>query len=116
MSFVETKIGEYTLLIEAKEEHTINANANGERDSVKTGMRFEDIGNRLIDNAKAIVSQIACEFGNELISVNPRPSEVEVEFEISISSETNMWILTAGGNSNIKVRMKWENKTTNPIG
>lgn len=108
MSFIETKIGEYTLLIEAKEEHPINANE--ERDTVKTGMRFEDIGNRLLDNAKTIVSQIACEFGNELISVDPHPSEVEVEFEISISSETNMWILTAGGNSNIKVKMKWENK------
>lgn len=110
MELIETKIGEYDLLTETKNDDKIKI-LNEERDTVKTGIQFKNTENKLIDNAKCIVSKIASEFGNELMYIDPHPKEVEVEFEVLLSNETNLWILTAGGSSNIKAMIKWENKT-----
>lgn len=39
------------------------------------------------------------------------PDEMEIEYSLSIDGKSNLWILTAGVASNIKVRMKWNRGT-----
>lgn len=107
MNLIESKIGEYTLLIETKEGKVISS-SDGERNTVKTGIIRNKMSDELMKEAKGIIKYIASEFGNELINVNPQPNEVEMEFEISLSTEANTWILTANGSSNLKVKIKWE--------
>lgn len=107
MNLVESKIGEYCLLIETEDGKVICSNS-GDRNTVKTGIIKDKIGADLINEAKGIIKHIASEFGNELAKVTPRPNDVEIEFEISLSTEASAWILTANGSSNLKVRIKWE--------
>lgn len=57
MELIETKIGEYDLLTETKNDDKIKI-LNEERDTVKTGIQFKNTENKLIDNTKCIVSKI----------------------------------------------------------
>lgn len=106
MKLVESKLGEYRLLIESK-DGTIVSSIQNERETVKTGMIKDKLYDEIIKDAKGIIKCIANEFGNELMSVQPQPSEFEFEFGLSLSTEMTAWILTANGNSNLKVTMKW---------
>ena len=109
MKLIESKIGEYSLLIEAEEGNIIGINSS-DRNTSKTGNFKNKIYNNIIDEAKGVIMHIASEFGNELINLNPKPNDVEVEFDISLSAETTAWILTANGKSNLRVKIKWQEK------
>ena len=106
MKLVESKIGDYKLLIESVEVEAIN-NESNDRNTEKTGITPTS-NNMLVNEAKKIINTIASEFGKELLSINPTPNEIEVKFGISLSSEVKAWILTAGNASNLEVEIKWE--------
>ncbi len=106
MNLIEKKIGEYRLLIESQEGKIVNKFQN-DRNTVKTGAIPEGLYDKLISEAKGIIKQVANEFSNELMNIQPQPNEVEFEFGISLSTEMTAWILKANGDSNLKVKMKW---------
>lgn len=106
MKLVESKIGDYRLLIESVEEDSVNHISN-DRNTEKTGITPTN-NNMLVNEAKKIINTIASEFGNELLSINPTPDEIELKFGISLSSEVKAWILTAGNVSNLEVGIKWQ--------
>lgn len=108
MSLVKTKIGEYDLLVESDDNTTPGSICSG-RNTVKTQRKNDSFYSEIIKEAKGIIKQIANEFSDELINIQPQPREVEIEFGISLSAEMDAWILKSNGNSNLKVKIKWEN-------
>ena len=66
---------------------------------VEAGATLEQVLGRLGPAMKGIVSQIR--------EAAERPDEVEVEFGVKLSADSNVIIARAGGEANFRIALKW---------
>ena len=66
---------------------------------VEAGASLEQVLGRLGPAMKGIVSQIR--------EAAERPDEVEIEFGVKLSADSNVIIARAGGEANFRIALKW---------
>ena len=67
------------------------------------------VADNVFESASKLIFAFAesCKKQSELH--NNTPDETEIEYSLSLDIKTNLWIITSGAESVIKVKMKWNN-------
>lgn len=109
MKAVKETIGNVTILIQMVDE---DLEIVGESQS-GYATRPTGIADEIKDayaKAKLVIRNIAEDIGAELKSLhaNARPKEVEMEFNMGLSAQAGVWILSGTGDYALKVKMTWE--------
>lgn len=73
---------------------------------VEAGKSLEQVVGRLGPTIRAIVS--------ELHSVADSPAEVEIEFAVKLSADSNLIIARAGGEANFRIALRWSRASRAP--
>jgi Trypsin-co-occurring domain 1 len=109
MKAIITEIGNTKVLVEAQQEivELIGTDTDGRR-TIPTGISADmsDAYRR----AKDTLKQMATDFGNDFTQIASavRPKSLEVEFNLALSAETGMWIVTTKGECALKITLCWE--------
>jgi len=108
MKAVSAKLDNTTILIEAVGEgvEVLGKPVVG-RQTKTTG-----IDNRALDaynDAKLAITAIAKDIGTQFdaLADKARPTRVELEFSMGFSASTGVWVITAKGESALKVKLTW---------
>jgi len=128
MKAIEAKFGDADLLVEIIDvenipdqfiqflEHNSNDMSSSckKRKTVLTSNVAEDkkkslgVLNEVSNNLQLIIKNIASSIANTINEVNPKPSQLDLEFSLSLSNKASMWILTGESNSTIKIKLQWK--------
>lgn len=118
MDVVKTKIGDIEVLIESCGEKTSTDESGhsvgGLRNTMKTGSRHttEKLADTAFEEVKKIISNMA-KIHEKGLEDNPdKPDEFTLEFSLSFSAASNLWILGCESNAVMKVGMTWKSKDT----
>lgn len=116
MDIIKTKIGDVEVLINSgdqKELHQEYDSKDGAlQNTMKTGARqtARKIANHAFEDVSKIVFEIAEGCGKKLKECDNGPNEFNVEFALSFSQNSNMWIFGCENNIVMKVGMQWKSK------
>ncbi len=109
MKVVKEQVGDTAILIQTMDDSldVINESQDGPN-IVDTSIdeRVRDV----YAKAKAIIRSVAEDIGGELASIrtDARPKGMEVSFNMGLSAEAGIWVLTARGDCALNVKMVWE--------
>lgn len=115
MKAVQETIGNSTVLIQTLDDELEVLNADqGGPDLVDTGI--EEKLQEAYAKAKSVIKNIAEDIGGGLNTLNAetRPKQLEIEFNMGLSSEAKAWVLGAKSNCGLKVKMVWAPETPQP--
>jgi len=109
MRVVRETIGNTTIFIQALDEDLaiVNERQTGPA-IINTGI--EDTLKEVYSKAKTIIKDIAEDIGTELknLPITARPKQVEMEFNMSLSAQAGIWILTGGEEHTFMIKLIWE--------
>ena len=69
---------------------------------------IETVAVNVMDSAAGIIFSFADVCKKQSENFDNAPDEIDIEYSLSFDIKSNLWILTNGSNSAIKVRMKWK--------
>jgi hypothetical protein len=104
MIVARTSLKDQEILIEAVDEQVEYAGPSTTPRTVDTGI--EDKFKGAYDSLKSVVSTIAADFANSFTAA--KGQKIELEFSMSLSATTGVWIVSGKGECAIKVKMVWE--------
>ena len=104
MKVIQEHIGDADVLIQAMDEKL-----DGVESLVDTGIE-EDIQDAYV-KAKTIIKNVAKDLGNDLNDFREESNvkQMEVEFSLGFSAQTNVWVIGAKTDSALKVKLTWSN-------
>lgn len=109
MKTVKTIIGNTNVLIKALDDDLFSEvdviNDGSLRNTTKTGIK-DDLKNSF-EKAKTTIFEMVNSFENELEKRDKRPSEFSLEFTLSLSTKSDIWIIGCESNTGLKVNLKW---------
>ncbi len=118
MDTIKTKIGDIEILIESCDPKMpaceSDYSTGGLQNTMKTGLKrsTETIANTAFEEVKKIISNMA-KIHEKGLEDNPdKPDEFTLEFSLSFSAKSNLWILGCESNAVMKVGMTWKAKDT----
>lgn len=108
MRAIRTKIGTADILVETIDDPLeVIGQTGSERLTETTGVvdQLKDAYGK----AKTTIKEIAQDVGQDLVHLggDNRPEKVELEFGLGLSAGAGVWIITAKGESVLKVKMTW---------
>lgn len=109
MQVVRTNIGETDIFIELLDD-TLEVVGEEQYGRQTDTTSVSESLYQVYSTAKSVIRTIADDIGKEMNTIDPssRPKQVEMEFNMSLSGGTNVWILSGKANSGLKIKMTWE--------
>src|ERR1044071_8851850 len=80
-----------------------------QRRTVQTGV-MDDVADAYV-TAKEIIQSIATDFSDSFADADKAgPARVTLEFGLTLSAKTGVWIITGEGSASLKVTMEWKSR------
>lgn len=121
MDAVQAKIGDVDFLFQVSDNINLKNMTtksqmpvpSGQTDGGATGkvvtLTAEGVSDLVLDKITNLVYTFADKFINNEIKIDNPPDEIEVEFSLLVGLQAQIIIATGTAESNIGVRMKWNN-------
>lgn len=116
MDVIKTKVGDVEVLIDPCDQRELlqeyESIEGALQNTMKTGARqtAKKITNNAFEDVRKMIFEMAKSFGKELKECDNEPDEFNVEFSLSFSINSSMWILGCENNVVMKVGMKWKSE------
>jgi hypothetical protein len=106
MLVARTSVGTQPILIETTEDDVEIAGEAAERQTQPTSI--EDTLGDAYQRAKDVITTMATDFANNLKAAVASGQKIELEFSLSLSAKSGLWVISGKGEAAIKVKMVWE--------
>ena len=108
MGYIKTVINGLDVLVETNDE-LVSAKEESLCDiSNDATEKMKELSKKAFLDSKHIIESIAKEYSTTLHSIDVQPDELEIEFNLSFSINSNLWVLGSESNIAFKVKLKWK--------